>query len=254
MNRLRPALTYANVVSSIALFVVLGSGAYALGRNTIGAAQLRPKSVGASELQDDSVDRAAIRRDSVGSLQVANKSLVGADFKPGELPEGPPGKTGPAGTNGKPGPAGSPGVNGTGAEMPAGAVLFFNLAACPNGWSELTAARGRYVVGVPAGGTLAATVGTALGNQENRPVGRHDHLAITSPHAHSILVAEGVGNANPDNSVDRLMLTDSPNGQRALFSGNWTDSVGVTDQFASGQSMVAGTNAPYIQLRACVKS
>jgi hypothetical protein len=38
---------------------------------------------------------------------------------------------------------------------PAGAVMFFNLATCPPGWTELVSARGRYLVGLPSAGTLA---------------------------------------------------------------------------------------------------
>lgn len=52
--------------------------------------------------------------------------------------------------------------------VPAGAVMYFDLAACPTGWSPLDAARGRAIVGVPTGGTLGGTVGTALGDVENR--------------------------------------------------------------------------------------
>ena len=61
------------------------------------------------------------------------------------------------------------------ADIPTGAVMAFNLASCPSGWTELTSARGRYIVGLPSGGTLAGTAGTALSNQENRPVGQHNH-------------------------------------------------------------------------------
>lgn len=45
-------LSFSNVVSLLALFIALGSGAYAagLGRNTVGAEQLKPNSVRASEL------------------------------------------------------------------------------------------------------------------------------------------------------------------------------------------------------------
>ncbi|GBE19574.1 hypothetical protein BMS3Abin17_00298 [archaeon BMS3Abin17] len=46
--------------------------------------------------------------------------------------------------------------------------MFFNLASCPSGWSELTSARGRYLVGLNSGGSLAATQGTALTDQEDR--------------------------------------------------------------------------------------
>lgn len=61
--------------------------------------------------------------------------------------------------------------------VPSGAVMFFNLSACPAGWTELTAAQGRVIVGLPAGGTLNGTVGSAFSDLENRT---HSH-AINPP-------------------------------------------------------------------------
>ena len=55
-----------------------------------------------------------------------------------------------------------------GASVPSGAVVFFNLGTCPPGWTEHTAARGRTVIGLPAGGTLGGASGTPLSNLENR--------------------------------------------------------------------------------------
>jgi hypothetical protein len=52
--------------------------------------------------------------------------------------------------------------------VPAGAVMPFNLPACPVGWSDLTDARGRAITGVPAGGTLGGMVGSALSDLEDR--------------------------------------------------------------------------------------
>lgn len=49
-------------------------------------------------------------------------------------------------------------------------IIALHATACPNGWTEYTAARGRVVVGVPAGGTLAGTVGSALGNLASRTI------------------------------------------------------------------------------------
>jgi hypothetical protein len=49
----RPRLTYANVVSTLALFIALVSGAWAGGLlpvNSVGKSQIRPRAVGASEL------------------------------------------------------------------------------------------------------------------------------------------------------------------------------------------------------------
>ena len=62
------------------------------------------------------------------------------------------------------------GTNCLSSGTPSGAIMFFNLASCPSGWTELTAARGRYLVGLTSGGTLAGTAGTALTNLENRAV------------------------------------------------------------------------------------
>jgi hypothetical protein len=54
---LRRRLTYANVISTIALFLALGGVSFAaasgaLAPNTVGSTQLRPKSLGTSELRD----------------------------------------------------------------------------------------------------------------------------------------------------------------------------------------------------------
>jgi hypothetical protein len=64
--------------------------------------------------------------------------------------------------------------------VPAGAVMMFDRSACPEGWSELAAARGRTLVGLDAGGVLGATVGAALADREDRV------------HAHSASASDGI--------------------------------------------------------------
>lgn len=53
---------------------------------------------------------------------------------------------------------------------PAGLVGFFMGGTCPSGWSEVTAARGRVIVGLPSGGTNQGAYGTALSNLGPRSV------------------------------------------------------------------------------------
>jgi hypothetical protein len=85
MHRIRKRLTYANVMSSIAVFIVLGGAAYA-------ASQLPKNSVGTKQL----------KKNAVISSKVKNGSLEAADFKAGQLPAGPKGDKGEKGDPGTP--------------------------------------------------------------------------------------------------------------------------------------------------------
>lgn len=126
--------------------------------------------------------------------------------------------------------------------IPSGSVMYTVSATCPTGWSEFTAARGRYIVGVPLGGTVSSTVGTALSNSENRAAGAHAH-DITDPghyhttHGYSVPTSDGGGIAGGGNPVGGP-TTD-------------TKTTGIT---VNSTGTTAGTNAPYIQLIACQKS
>lgn len=67
--------------------------------------------------------------------------------------------------------------------VPTGSVMFFDLPACPAGWSEMVALRGRVPVGIPASGTPGAMVGAALANRGRRTISqvpRHGH-AVNPP-------------------------------------------------------------------------
>jgi hypothetical protein len=89
---MRKRLSYANVMSSIAVFLVLGGAAVA-------ATQLPKNSVGSKQL----------KKNAVTSVKVKNGSLQQADFAPGTLlqgPKGEPGKKGAKGATGATGPAG----------------------------------------------------------------------------------------------------------------------------------------------------
>lgn len=128
----------------------------------------------------------------------------------------------------------------TNASVPRGMVSFFNLAACPTGWSELVAGRGRYVVGLPAAGTLAGTSGTALTDLESRPVGQHNHGVTEVAHSHTLAsgVTAGAG-------TSAMQASDNV--------GNLNAGTTATGLTVDNAGAVAGTNAPYIQLLICQK-
>src|SRR3954451_22337955 len=86
VTKIRSHLTYANVMATFAVFVVLGGGAYAatkLPKNSVGAAQLK--------------------KNAVTSPKVKNGTLLAADFKAGQLPAGAAGAQGAKGDKGDPG-------------------------------------------------------------------------------------------------------------------------------------------------------
>lgn len=133
--------------------------------------------------------------------------------------------------------------------VPSGAVMFFNSTVCPSGWSELTSARGRYIVGLPLSGTLGGTAGTALTNLENRSVGQHNHFISDPGHFHYFNHITGYGLINPFLSCCgswNLMYNPSWGTLTTLYS--------TTNISIQNSGSVAGTNAPYLQLLACQKT
>ena len=124
--------------------------------------------------------------------------------------------------------------------------MFFNLAACPAGWGDLTAAQGRYLVGLPSGGTLAQSVGTALTDGDNRAVGQHGHAVSDPGHRHTVDYQSLGGN---NGGAYQTYMAQEPSGTAKTFLTR-SATTGITVQSAGA---VAGTNAPYLELLVCQK-
>ena len=94
LARVRERITYANTMSTLAVFIALGGTAWAataLPRNSVGASQIRAGAVRSSEIRNNSVRSADIRDRSIGLRDLstsARASLRGT--------QGPAGPAGPA--------------------------------------------------------------------------------------------------------------------------------------------------------------
>ena len=78
MKQIRKRLTYANVMSSIAVFLVLG-GATAI------AAGLAKNSVGSKQLKKNAVTTAKIKNNAVTTAKIKNGAITGAKVNAGSL-------------------------------------------------------------------------------------------------------------------------------------------------------------------------
>jgi hypothetical protein len=115
MRALPSKLTYANVISTLCLFLLLGGGA------AVAAGQLGPNSVGTAQLRNAAVTGPKIKRASIEAsklTQLAISTLKGATG-----PKGAKGSTGAKGATGAKGDTGPRGATGaTGPTGPAGAA------------------------------------------------------------------------------------------------------------------------------------
>lgn len=79
MNQIRKRLTYANVMSSIAVFLVLGGAtafaATELGKNSVGTRELKKNAVTAAKIKKNAVTGAKIKKDAVTGAKVKESSL-----------------------------------------------------------------------------------------------------------------------------------------------------------------------------------
>jgi hypothetical protein len=106
LKRLRGHLTYANVMATIAVFLVLAGG------TAFAATQLGKESVGTNQLKKEAVTPAKLSKASKAAL-TGPQGKTGTTGATG--PQGPKGGTGPMGepgVQGKPGEEGKPGLDG----------------------------------------------------------------------------------------------------------------------------------------------
>lgn len=83
MKKLRPRLTYANVMSSIAVFLVLG------GATAIAANQIAKKSVGTKQLKANAVTTAKIKKGAITSQKIKDNAVTGAKVNEATLGQVP---------------------------------------------------------------------------------------------------------------------------------------------------------------------
>src|SRR5215213_5524278 len=83
MNKLRRRLTFANVMSVIAVFIALGGSSYALSKlpkNSVGKKQLKANAVTTAKIKKFAVTKAKIKDGAVTSAKVADGSLTQTDL------------------------------------------------------------------------------------------------------------------------------------------------------------------------------
>jgi hypothetical protein len=82
VERIRPHLGFANVVSALALFIALGGSAYAvtLGKNDVKSRNIAPRAVKKSDLHKNAVTRKKVANNAVSSPEVLGDSLTGGDI------------------------------------------------------------------------------------------------------------------------------------------------------------------------------
>lgn len=75
---MRPKLTYANVVATLALFIALGGASYAalkLPKNSVGAKQLKKNAVATAKIKNAAVNGAKVKDDSLTGKDIDESSL-----------------------------------------------------------------------------------------------------------------------------------------------------------------------------------
>jgi hypothetical protein len=227
MARVRRRLTFANVVSLMALFVALSGGAYAV--------TIPKRSVGARQLKRNAVTRSKIKNRAVTSSKVKDRSLRAKDFRSGELPAGP---TGAKGVQGIQGPQGHAGAKGPPGPFPgtlsrgitlrgiyairftAQAAFEFQEEGISFGFRFSSAPRAHYVAPPPAGVVPAECAGGSVDQPEAKPgnicffsrfrKNEHGNLFVISPTTFGDQIEVEAEEATKDTDDDGSWAATSP--------------------------------------------
>lgn len=93
---------------------------------------------------------------------------------------------------------------GSGGSIPTGAVMAFDLVACPAGWTEYTAARGRFLRGIDNGAGNDPDGTRAPGNTQADELKSHSHVMP------SVVYVTGSGPTNQISTADSNTKYDNP--------------------------------------------
>jgi hypothetical protein len=84
---MRPKLTFANVISCLALFIALGGLAVAAGlpKNSVGTKQLKKNAVTAAKIKNGAVGAGKIQNGAIGAAKIQDHAIAGAQIADGSL-------------------------------------------------------------------------------------------------------------------------------------------------------------------------
>jgi len=84
---MRPKLTFANVISCLALFIALGGLAVAAGlpKNSVGTKQLKKNAVTAAKIKNGAVGATKIQDGAIGAAKIQDRAITGAQIADGSL-------------------------------------------------------------------------------------------------------------------------------------------------------------------------
>jgi hypothetical protein len=108
LRKLRSRMTYANVMSTIAVALAIGGGtAYAATRigtsniryHAVTGSKLATNSVTASKVKNSALSGSDLRNNSLRTDDIRNGTLQAVDFAPGQLPKGDKGDKGDPATS-----------------------------------------------------------------------------------------------------------------------------------------------------------
>jgi hypothetical protein len=87
LKRLRGRITYANVMSTVAVFMAMGGVAWAaaLPKNSVGTAQLKKNAVTSSKIKNGQVASGDLKDNGIQGVDVKDAALNGADVADGGL-------------------------------------------------------------------------------------------------------------------------------------------------------------------------
>jgi hypothetical protein len=85
ITRIRAQLTYANLMATVAVFIALGGGAWALAKNSVDSKAIENGTVRSQELKNDDVRGGDIEANAVQGSDVADGAIGGADVADGAI-------------------------------------------------------------------------------------------------------------------------------------------------------------------------